>query len=211
MKQNIGNFSKVMLVVVASVMLAACSSIGGFNEWLGITSDGIDTNNVAQNKPLQTVSSNNLPTPEGVTAIDSVQTAVITTNAPKIVAPRIIAPKSSIVKVTRPKVAPPKITKPVVKVTTPTVKVTPIVTKPDVKTAKVTTPTVKPVVVAAKPTKFSPATYKFVDLFTFRSDMRAGRLINALATAKRVAVAQPKLCKLEGLKFTCGEYFIMIK
>lgn len=208
------------MAVAASAMLVSCGSIGGFSELLGISNEGIDAQNVAVNSPLKNANGGDLPTPQGA-ALTNVSATTPSIQAPKIIAPAIVAPKIVAPKITAPKVQVAKVTIPKVvvpKVTTPVV-VTPIVT-PVVTTPKVATPTTTitppkvdatPVVVAATPTKMAPTAYKFIDLFTFRSDMRAGKLSNPLATAQYIARTNPTKCKIEAKKFTCGEYFITVQ
>ena len=198
MKLYFGKLSKTILVLTAGMALTSCGSIGGFSEMLGISNEGIDTQNIEVNGKLKSAKAGDLPTPEGA-ALNTVPITNASVNTPKIVAPKIVAPK-----IIAPKIVKPKITKPkVAKVTVPKVTVPKVV-----KTTLTPKVTAKPIVA---PTKISPLAYKFVDLFTFRSDMRAGKLLNPLATAKRVATNNPKKCKLIGSKFTCGEYFITVK
>lgn len=215
MKQNIGKSLKLLVILSTSVALTACGSLGGFSELLGISNEGIDAQNVEVNDTLKNAGNGELPTPQGG-AIAEASVSAPQIVAPQIVAPQIVAPKITAPKITTPKVTVAKVTTP--KITTPIV--TPVVKTPIVTTAKVETPKVetetpkvevKPIVVAATPTKVSPLAYKFVDLFTFRSDMRAGKMLNPLATARRVATISPDKCKLEGNKFTCGEYFITVQ
>lgn len=214
MNKSIGKSSKFLLAVAASAMLVSCGSIGGFGEMLGISNEGIDAQNVEVNKPLKNANGSDLPTPQGA-ALTNVSATTPSITAPRIVAPKIVAPK-----IVAPKIAAPKITKPkikIAKIAAPKVKV-PKVTVPKVATPKVTTPkvttpkvAVKPIEVAAKPTKIAPTAYKFIDLFSFRSDMRAGKLSNPLATAQHIARTNPQKCKIEGKKFTCGDYFITVQ
>lgn len=221
MNKQIGKSSKFLMAVAASAMLVSCGSIGGFSELLGISNEGIDAQNVAVNSPLKNANGGSLPTPEGA-ALTNASATTPSIQAPRIIAPAIIAPK-----IVAPKIVAPKITKPkvqVAKISTPKVTVpkviTPVVVTPKVTTPKVTTPTttitppkvdVKPVVAAVTPSKIAPTAYKFIDLFTFRSDMRAGKLSNALATAQYIARTNPTKCKIEAKKFTCGEYFITVQ
>lgn len=216
MKNSISKISKLLLVITASAAITSCGSLGGFSEMLGIDNKGIDANTVETNPTLKSASGSTLPTPEGAAAAN-VSATTPSVSAPKIIAPKIVAPKIVAPKITKPRVSKPKVsvakvTRP--KITTPKV-VVPKVTTPKVTTPKVTTPkvVVKPVQVAkvTPPAKIAPTAYKFVSLFAFRSDMRAGKLQSPLATAKHVATTSPNLCKLEGTKFTCGEYFITVK
>ena len=201
MKLYFGKLSKIVLVLTAGMALTSCGSIGGFSELLGISNEGIDAQSVEVNDPLKNAKNGDLPTPEGAALNTVPVTNAVASSTPKIVAPKIVAPKIVAPKIAKPKVAVVKVAKPKVsvpKVTVPKVTKTTIVPKVDA------TPIVAPV-------KISPLAYKFVDLFTFRSDMRAGKLLNPLATAKRIADNNPKTCKLAGNKFTCGEYFITVK
>lgn len=182
---------KVLLFVTASVFLTSCGSVGGFNEMLGINNEGIDATGIETNDPLKKAKSGDLPVPEGA-AINTV-TSANGTSIPKIIAPKIVVPKIVVPKVVKATISKPKANP---KTNKPIVKVKPVVT---------------PVATKDPVIKTSPLAYKFVDLFTFRADMRGGKLLNPLATAATIAKNNSKLCKLEGLKFTCGEYFITIE
>lgn len=205
----------MMMVLTTAALLSSCASTGGFNEMLGISNEGIDANQVELNDPLKKANSNALPVPQG--ADNSIKVAQKTPNlfdfsalfglAPKAEEPKVedAAVTTGPIKIIPPKIIAPQITAPKV---TKAVVVTKPVPKPKVKAKVTPKPEVK---VAAVTGKIKPADYKFVDLFTFRSDMRAGKLADPLATAALVAKTNPSVCKLEGIKFTCGEYFINVE
>ncbi|MBL1420978.1 MAG: hypothetical protein COC24_010765 [Alphaproteobacteria bacterium] len=200
MKLSFDKLSKTVLVLAASMALTSCGSVGGFSDLLGISNEGIDAQNIEVNNPLLNANNGNLPIPEGaslntVPLVNGVATTPTIVApiivAPKIIAPTIVPPKVVVAKVTAPKITAPKVTQTPI---TPKVAVKPIVAA-------------KPIVAVAK---VLPSAYKFVDLFTFRSDMRAGKMLNPLATARQIAETNPD-CKLVEKEFTCGEYYIPIE
>ncbi|MCJ8323223.1 MAG: hypothetical protein HRU29_04010 [Rhizobiales bacterium] len=221
MKLAAGFYLKFIMVIAVATFLSSCSSTGGFGEMIGISNEGIDANNVETNAPLVQANGSELPTPQGnndnikvaesspnffnffglfdqpqATEAAVVEPLIVDpiTGTPKIIAPKIVAPTIATPKITKAVVIGKPIPRPAIM---PVVKVEP---KPEVK------PEVKLAVVS----KIAPKDYKFTDLFTFRTDMRAGKMVNPLATAALVAAANAS-CKLEGKKFTCGEYFITIE
>ncbi len=189
--QNFGRVFKVTAILTLGVLLTSCGSVGGFNDMLGIKSEGIDASNAEKNALLKNANGTNLPVPEGaeLNTVVSIEKPVAVNNSSKIIAPKIIAPK----------IKAPKIVKPTIVATKPK-------PKPTVKVKPKTPTKTKPVGLI----KVSPVAYKFVDLFSFRADMRAGKLSNPLATASLIAKKNSK-CSLKGRKFTCGEYFITIQ
>lgn len=220
-----GLSARFIMVAAAAALLTSCGSAGGFGEMMGISNEGIDAENVETNAPLVQANGDTLPTPDGTnnniqvaesggngfdlfglfsgpaaTEEPVVETVTVatTTETPKIIVPKIVAPAIVAPKVTNAVVIGKPVPRPDI---IPVAKVEP---KPEAK------PEPKPEVKVAVVTKIEPKDYKFVDLFTFRSDMRAGKLANPLATAALISASNAS-CKLAGNKFTCGEYFITIE
>lgn len=188
MKNKFKTTSKFLVILSASAFLTACSSLGGFSDILGI-----DAKDATTNDPLVKSVNGDLPTPQG--AATQVAAVSVSQASNKVGLGKIVPPKVTTsgiktpIYVPKPKYVPKKVAK--------------VVVKPKPVARPKPKPVVKPVIVAKAATKISPSAYKYVDLFRFRGDMKAGKLQNPLATASAIANNKANKCKLEARKFTC--------
>ncbi len=180
---------KILVILTASAFLASCGSTGGFNELLGIDNRGIDATNVEKNAALKNAKRGALPSPiSGASGLNN--------SASK----QVSKPKTTTSGITLPNYTPPK-----------------AAAKPKAKAKPKATPKPKPkaepkLVIAPAPIiKVSPLAYKYTSLSAFRDDMEAGKMLNPLATAALIAKKQPTVCQLEGKKFICGKFHIIIE